>query len=692
MTVLRELATAHGVACEYVDHAGGRVEVSDEVLSLVLGALGVDTTDPAAALAEAGLSRWRRTMPAVVATRVGRPAQVWVHCPDGAAVTATLGLEAGGSIELVQVSHWVQPQQVDGVLRGEATFELPPDLPPGYHRLTCTIDGAAAAASATVIVAPERLPDPPPAWGWAVQLYATPSESSWGHGDLEDLRTLVDRAGREHEAGFILVNPLSSPAPVPPIEPSPYYPSSRLFVSPLYLRIESTEEYADLPDEVRLRVDALRLSADIELVNRNVVWAAKKAALELIWPQVRFDPEARRSLAAFRAAEGPSLERFALWCALAERHGGDWRRWPEDLRSPSSPAVALAAKELAGRVAFHCWLQQLAQNQLARASEAARAVGMAIGVMHDLPVGVSPGGADAWALQDVLVLGATTGAPPDAFNQVGQDWQQPPWHPQRLAEAGYEPFVAIARGLLRHGGALRVDHVLGMFRLWWVPAGHPPSSGTYVRYDVDALLAVLALEASRAGAALVGEDLGVVPPEASAELADRGILGTTVLAFESLGDGVPRPPEEFRKGSLGAVVTHDMPPVAAWLSGMQVDLRERLGLLTRPVEEERAAAAKERDGWLALAHSRGLDTSSTEAACLALHELLAASPCRLRVAQLVDAVGDVQVQNQPGTTDEHPNWRLPLADGSGKQVLLDDALGSEAAMLIALALGYRSLP
>lgn len=688
MSDLRELAAAHGVAVEYANHAGITTTVDDDVLALVLGALGVDASDPAAAVESARLSRWRRTMPPVVAMRAGRAGQVWVHCPHGAQVSLVVRLETGGELAARQADQWVEPREIDGQLIGEATFTIPAEVEPGYHRLVAVVEGLDQPVDAALIVAPARLPDRPPAWGWAVQLYSTPSARSWAHGDLADLRTLVETSAREHEAGFVLVNPLSAPAPVAPVEHSPYYPSSRRWLSPLYLRVEDTAEYASAGAELQAAVDALR-PADGELVDRDLVWAAKREALELLWRNARFDPAARTRIARFRAAHGVPLERFALWCALAEKHGPDWRSWPARLRRPVSPAVEQAATDLAGRVAFHCWVQLLLDSQLTAVADAARAAGMPIGVMHDLPVGVNPGGADAWALQDVLVQGATVGAPPDAFNQRGQDWQQPPWHPERLAECEYAPFIELVRAVLRHAGALRVDHVLGMFRLWWVPQGHDPSSGAYVRYDADALLAVLALEASRVGAALVGEDLGVVPPEASQALAERGILGTTVLAFETV-DGHPRPPEEFRAASLGAVVTHDLPPIAAWLTGAHVELRAELGLLTRPVEEERADAARERGGWLDLARARGLDTSSTEAATLALHELLAQAPCRLRVAQLVDAVGDVAVQNQPGTVDEHPNWQQRLRDGAGKPVLLEEALGSEAAMLIAAALGYGS--
>ena len=226
--------------------------------------------------------------------------------------------------------------------------------------------------------------------------------------------------------------------------------------------------------------------------------------------------------------------------------------------------------------------------------------GLDLGVMHDLAVGVHPGGADAWALQDFFAQQVTVGAPPDAFNQLGQDWMQPPWRPDRLAESGYAPFRAMVATVLRHAGGLRVDHVIGLFRLWWVPAGNPPVGGTYVYYDHEAMIGILALEAHRAGAVVVGEDLGVVQPSARDYLRERGILGTSVLwfEFEFDSDGRPLRPERWRELCLASVTTHDLPPTAGYLAGEHIRLRDSLGLLTRTLDEELAADAAERGAWL----------------------------------------------------------------------------------------------
>lgn len=691
MGSLADLAEAHGVLPRWTDHRGGTVEVADDVLVAILAALGVDAADPEAALRAAVDERWRRALPPVVVAPQGAGATVWAHCRDGAPLDVEVVTDAGERRPLVQLDRWVQPRDVDGVMTGEATFAVPDDLPVGYHELRSVTEGREGRAR--LIVPPARLPEPPRCWGWAVQLYATPSARSWAHGDLADLRGLVTHAGRDHGAGFVLVNPLGAPALTAPVEDSPYYPSSRRFASPLYLPVEEVAEAAGVGARTLARVRGLRLSGLVEgQLDRDAVWTAKRAALELVWDEVRFDPATRERIAAFRAREGAPLERFALWCALAEVHGGDWRRWPEELRHPDAPAVAGQAARLVGRVAFHCWLQLLADERLEAAARAATDAGMALGVMHDLPVGVSPAGADAWSLQDVLVLGATVGAPPDSFNQLGQDWAQPPWHPGRLAESGYEPLAELVRGLLRHAAALRIDHVLGFFRSWWVPEGRPAGDGAYVRASSEALLAVLLVEAHRAGAVLVGEDLGVVPPEAAGALADRGILGTSMLLWTYGEDGMPLAPQRSRPASLGQVVTHDLPTVAGWLRGVHVDLRDRLGQLNRPVEEERADWERDRAWWLDRARERGLDTGDVAAQVRAMHVLLADAPCRLLAAQLVDAVGDVAVQNLPGTRDEHPNWRQPLADGEGRRVLLDDALAGPGAAGLARALGYGSAP
>jgi 4-alpha-glucanotransferase len=325
------------------------------------------------------------------------------------------------------------------------------------------------------------------------------------------------------------------------------------------------------------------------------------------------------------------------------------------------------------------------QLQLAQAK--AVDAGMTLGTMHDLAVGVHPGGADAWRLRSTYASGIAVGAPPDPFNQVGQNWSQPPWRPERLEELAYAPFRDLIAAVLRHAGGVRVAHVIGLFRLWWIPEGRPPSEGTYVRYDHEAMIGVLALEAQRAGAVVVGEDLGVVEPSAREYLASRGVLGTSILWFERDGEGRPLPAERWREYCLASVGTHDLPPTAGYLTGEHVRLRDRLGLLTRPLAEETAAAEQERESWLDEVRSRGLlpDGSDIERTVEALHRYLTLTPARLLCVALTDAVGDRRTQNQPGTSDEYPNWRVPLSGPDEKPMLLEDVLTSARAATLAEA-------
>ncbi|WP_086721796.1 4-alpha-glucanotransferase, partial [Streptomyces angustmyceticus] len=323
-------------------------------------------------------------------------------------------------------------------------------------------------------------------------------------------------------------------------DPSPYRPSSRRFPDPVHLRIEHIPEYARLTGAARLRADELAARARElrdgvldggALIDRDAVWALKREALELVGT-IPLTPGRRAAYCDFLAEQGQALEDHATWCALAERHGPDWRGWPDGLSDPRSPATARLRPRLLDRIDFHSRLAWLTDQQLADAQRSAREAGMEVGLVHDLAVGVHPSGADTWAQQDAFAAGMSVGAPPDAFNSRGQDWGLPPWRPDALAAAGYAPYRDLLRGMLRHAGALRIDHVMGLFRLWWVPEGRPPTEGAYVRYDGEAMLSVLALEAHRASAAVIGEDLGTVEPGVRGALAERGVLGTSVLWFE----------------------------------------------------------------------------------------------------------------------------------------------------------------
>jgi 4-alpha-glucanotransferase len=372
---------------------------------------------------------------------------------------------------------------------------------------------------------------------------------------------------------------------------------------------------------------------------------------------------------------------------MAEVHGADWTGWPHGLSHPAAAEVAAFRQQHEAAVDFHRWLQWVLDEQLAATQRAATEAGMSLGLMHDLAVGVHPHGADTWALQDVYASGISVGAPPDPYNQNGQNWTQRPWRPDRMAETAYAPFREMVSTILRQAGGLRVDHVIGLFRLWWIPEGSPPTVGTYVRYDHEALIGILALEAHRAGAVVVGEDLGTVEPWVRDYLRERGILGTSILWFEFDFDhgGAPLPPERWRESCLASVTTHDLPPTAAYLVGDHVRLRDELGVLTRSLEEELAVDEAERQSWLDALTAQGLlpEGADVETTIRALYAFLTRTPSRLLNLALTDAVGDRRAQNQPGTLDEYPNWRVPLTGPDGELVLLEDVLTSRRAAALA---------
>ncbi|HVE74469.1 MAG TPA: 4-alpha-glucanotransferase, partial [Mycobacteriales bacterium] len=457
---------------------------------------------------------------------------------------------------------------------------------------------------------------------------------------------------------------------------------------PLYLRISALPEYERAAPELQQKVADLRPETDPNRIDRDVAWAAKRAALELLWPL--HDPAA---LAVFREERGAGLAEFALFCALAERHGRQWQTWPEAVRSPQGTGVPAAAAELADEIAFWCWLQLQVERQL----EYVAATGVL--VIHDLAVGVDASGADAWALQDVLATGSTVGAPPDSFNQQGQDWGLPPWRPDRLRDCGFAPYREMVRACLRSAGGLRIDHVMGLFRLWWAPPGGTAADGTYLSYDADAMLAVLTIEASRVGALIVGEDLGTVSDTVRSELAATGILGSAVLWFEREegGTGDFLPPQQWRELAMASVTTHDLPTAAGFLADEHVRVRAELDQLAVPVAQEYERVQAERDALLQMLTAAGLLAAHEGDAVLAMHGALVHSPCRLVVGAFGDAVGDLRQPNLPGTVDAYPNWRLPVADSSGRPLLLAELLAHPgvqrlSGVLSGCTLGSDTVP
>jgi 4-alpha-glucanotransferase len=511
---------------------------------------------------------------------------------------------------------------------------LPPDLPLGYHTLR-PLDGGAAVQ---LIVSPGQCRGPRRAhqWGWAVQLYAVRSRGSWGIGDLADLRRLASWSATAWQADLLLVNPLAAALPVLPQQPSPYFPSSRCYRNLLYLRME------EIPGAVELGADLERLAAagralnQERVIDRDAIFRLKVVALEQLWQNFGGDP----AFEQYCHTQGDALTHFALFCTLAEHYGQGWRHWPAAYRHPHAPAVQRFAAAHRERVGFHQWVQWLLDVQLA-------GVAMALPVMHDLPIGVDPNGADAWVWQDLLATDVTVGAPPDEFNTLGQNWGLPAFVPHKLRAAAYQPFRHTIQAAFRHAAGLRIDHVMGLFRLFWIPQEAEPSLGAYVRYPADELLAILALESARAQAFVVGEDLGTVEAAAREQLHAHRLLSYRLLWFE------PEPPSRYPAGALAAVTTHDLPTIAGLWSGADLQAQHDLGLQPNTAGLE---AIRQR-----LQVMTGLpDTAAVDEVVLHTHQLLAEAPSAVLLATLEDALAVAERPNMPNTTAEWPNWSRAL--------------------------------
>lgn len=684
---LRRIADANGVATGFWDWYGNWVGVSASTLLKVLGALGLPLDESSTvgdvheALRITDEREWRRTLPPTIVARQGGGYLFPVHVPDGSWVNVQWVLEDGRKGACDQVDRYVPPRMIDGELVGRATFDVPHWLPLGWHRLVATVEDG-HVESATLIIVPNTLSLPllessRRAWGVNAQLYSTRSASSWGIGDAADLADLAAICA-DKGADFLLINPVHASQPVSPLETSPYLPVSRRWLNPIYIRPENIEEFASLSQASREAIEQLRdetrqFDSREDLIDRDCSWEAKRKALELIFAAPR-SYHRQSQLDHFIERGGSELSNYALWCALVEREGTI--ELPEDLARSSAPRVEMERLELADRVDFYQWCQWVAAEQLEHAQHVAREVGMEIGIMADLAVGVHGYGSEKWSRPELFANGMCVGAPPDVYSQQGQNWSQPPWSPRSLAESGYLPLRDMVRAALANAGAVRIDHILGMFRLWWIPDGCSATEGTYVYYDHEAMMGVILLEAQRAGAVVIGEDLGVVEPWVRDYLRERGVLGTSVVWFEKEGGGWPLRPEHYRDRALAAVNIHDLPPTLGYIRGIQTTLRSELGLLTDDIETVRAGDRLE----LEQMNARLLEYGCVDGAqpseretVEGLYRYVAQTPSKLVVASLVDAVGDVRPQNMPGTgADLYPNWCVPLCDSNGDEVPIEE--------------------
>lgn len=627
-------ADSWGVSFGYNDGSGAWCPAVESTRQTIRRAMGAPETGDA-------------PPPASHAVVVTTPARPFV-----APVGGVLQLENGGTLTI------------------QAGEGLPAETPFGYHSLH-RIDEIVTQ----VIVSPGQcvLPDGLKTWGWAVQLYAMRSTRSWGIGDFGDLRTLNDWS-IERGAGMVLVNPLHGAAPVISQQPSPYFPMTRIYRNPLYLNIEQIPGFGDVAAELAPVAARARALNDQRRIDRDEVFHAKYTALDVLWERFRgrSGPD-QSSFAAYQVTEGNVLRDYATFCTYVEAHPSSWFDWPQSMKRPDASGVATFRAECADRVQFHAWVQWLLDEQL-------RDAGLGLDLMTDLAIGCDRGGADAWMWPESFSLGMSVGAPPDQFNTLGQTWGLPPFDPWRLREAAYEPFIRTVRSAFRHAGALRIDHVMGMFRLYWIPEGLTAREGCYVYVPFADLLGIVALESFRAGAYVVGEDLGTIEPYVREELSSARILSYKLSQFES------GPAAEFTPSALAAVTTHDLATVAGAFTGSDLDDQRSIGVAPneagmRQVRRDLAARAGFNDIPEIGQPATGTQVLPTVDQVVAgVYADLATSPCAILTGTLDDALAVPERPNMPGTIDEWPNWRIALP------VDLDTALADPRVTNLAMIL------
>ena len=688
---LETLAALCGVERGYEDVFREWHDTSPAAIRAVLAAIGVKAGSDAeieASIAELERDTRRRVVPPVAVLRAGTLRNgVRIHVPEGA-LARTLSwriVEEDGEVreERFDPLNLAAAGEFDVGERRVHAFELPlpADLREGYHRLSI-LESGAAIGEGSLVVAPDACYVPPAIaegsklWGATLQLYGLKSQHNAGIGDFTDLRMAVD-AWAERGAGIVGTSPLHSLSLRDPGTASPYSPRSRLFLNPIYIDVEAVEDFRELGERDaafvrKWRSECEKLQAAPE-VDYAAVAKAKRALLGKLYASFARRHVAKatrraRAFAQFRAMRGQALRRHAIHEALEEFHGKCWPQWPEEHRDPASPAVHDFANEHGDEVAFHEYLQWLADLQLAAAQGRAREAGMAIGLYADLAVSISGDGSEAWANQGVYALGVSVGAPPDEFNTQGQDWGLPPISPRRMREAAYAPFVATLRANMARAGALRIDHVMGLERLYWIPRGASPAEGAYVRYPLDDLLGIVALESCRHRCLVIGEDLGTVADTFRGKMTAAKVLSYRLLLFERENGGFSAP-SAYPRQALVSWSTHDLPTLAGWWQDEDLRTRAALGLVTaeelREQSAERGAARRALVDALA---NEGLvrgntvtaDGAYSEDLALAVQEFLARAPSCVMVAQMEDVFGVVPQANMPGTITQHPNWRRKL--------------------------------
>jgi len=684
---LRDLADRAGIVPSYVDQTGTETRAtSDETRAAILQAMGIDASTPEAARRALEEMRARDGARVVAPVRVVRRGD-----PDAARVELRAPGDAAGdaewSVELVPERG--EPRRLAGTARpgrnGTVAVELGELPPEGYHRLRVSVraGGVERGGEQALVVVPDACPavvevaGRERVFGVIANLYTVRGARNWGVGDLSDLGALLEWTA-EVGGAFVGVNPLHALRNAG-ADVSPYSPVSRLFRNPIYLDVEAVPELAESGEARRmLESDALRREREAlrasDRVEYERVMALKRRVLAVLHREfaarhAAATSERGRAYRDYVREQGEALEAFATFEALADELGtGSWREWPERFRDPASPAVAAFRTDRAEAVDFHRWLQWELDRQLGEAAARGGRAGLAVGLYQDLAIGTSGSSADVWANPRLFLPGASIGAPPDEYSASGQNWGLPPMDPRALREDGYRYWIALVRASMRHAGALRIDHAVGLFRQFWIPEGLDGARGAYVRLPADDLLGILALEARRHGALVVGEDLGTVPEDVPPTMHARGVLSSRVFYFEREGDAF-RAAAEYEPMSLATANTHDMPSLAGFWAARDVDLKREVGLIDgdRAAAEQRRARLRERRAILERLAADGALPAAEEPASPAelrgaVHDFLCRTPAALVGFSLDDLVGEVEPVNLPGVPpDRFASWTRKLA-------------------------------
>ena len=718
---IRRLGELYGIEPSYTDFWGKRRRVpaaTERALLEAMGAAVGSEREVQGSLREAEARPWRRMLAPVRVVTPPEPLEVTFTLPTslgGATIEWTLAPETGdiheGTLRPDDLPA-VAAAEVDGESFRRWRMAVPPDLPHGYHRLSMTVRGASHPRGCLQLIsAPARCHQPTRSarfWGLTAQLYGVRSERNWGMGDFTDLADLTERVAAMGGSA-VGVNPLHALFPADANHISPYSPSSRFLLNVFYLDPAAVPDLAEGEEARAMLGDAgflgeLEKARAAELVDYPAVWRLKLRILELLFESFRerhlaVSSERASAFRAFRAEMGQALEQHAVFDALHEhalRTSGEWswHHWPEPLRHPHSPEVAAFARDHQDRVDFFVYLQGQADEQLGAAQARARAAGMLLGLYNDIAVGVSPASATAWAHPEVSLSGVSIGAPPDFFNLQGQNWGLAPLSPVGLRESAYAIFAAALRHNMRHAGAVRIDHVMGLQRLFWIPEGASPAEGAYVRYPFDDLTRLIALESERHRCLVIGEDLGTVPRGFRPAMQRAGLMSCRVLYFERGQDGAFVPPEAYPRQALVSVSTHDLPTIRGFWTYRDLKWRDLLRRFPDEAAFKDAQAERDRDRVLLLHALRdagllpaGIDPERppdepSDELVFAVHRYLAATPGHLLMVQLEDALGEEEQPNLPGT-EEHPNWRRKL--GRSLEAFAHEPMVAQIAEAMAAA-------